>query len=93
MHELPHKLPRDIKTTVVLKFFHGYSIHVVANELEISQSCVQRVRWKKLTCLEHFCRGRPRALSSIQERAFVCTVTLGSHDNAISTMLSLQLVM
>lgn len=41
---------------------------------------------ERLASLEHSHRGKPKALSCIQEKAFVHIVTSRSHDNAISAV-------
>jgi transposase len=61
---------------------HGCSTRSVAQELRISQSCVQRIRQEQLLGLECPRGGRPKALTCTQERAFVPVVTSGGHDNA-----------
>ena len=74
------KLPRDIENVVVSKLLHGCSTRLVAHELGISQSCVQRVKQERLPDLERPHVGRPRVLSCIQERAFIRVVTSRGHD-------------
>jgi hypothetical protein len=71
------KLSKDIEDVVVSKLRHGLSTHIVAKELGISQSCVQRIKAEWLQGLHYSPVGRPRVLTSRQERTCVRAMTMG----------------
>lgn len=84
------KVSREIEDVVVSKLEHGSSTRVVARELGLSQSCVQRIRTERLPNLRCPPAGRPRVLTSRQERACVQAVTVGGHDNAKEVVRDLR---
>ena len=58
------KVSKDVEDVIVSKLCHGSSTRVVARELGLSQSCIQRIKQQRLSSLKCPLQGRPRVLSS-----------------------------
>ena len=75
------KVSKDVEDVVVSKLCHSSSTRVVAGELGPSRACIQRIKQQRLPGLKCLLQGRPRVLSSKQERACVHAVMVGSREN------------
>jgi transposase len=78
------KLPKDTENVVISKLLYNCSTRSIAQELRISQSCLQRIRQEQLPGLEHPRGSRPKVLTCTQESACVRAVTSGGHDNVVA---------
>ena len=84
------KVSKDVKDVIVSKLCHRSSARVVAGELGLSQSCIQRIKQQCLPSLKCPLQGRPRVLSSKQERAYVNAVIVGGKENASEAVKELR---
>ena len=66
------------------------STRVLARELGFSQSWIHRIKQQCLPSLKCPLQGRPRVLSSRQERACVHAVTVGGKENASEAIKELR---
>ena len=76
------KVSKDVEDVVVSKLCHSSSTRVVARELGFSQSCILRIKQQCLSSLKCPIQGRPKILSSRQDRACVHAMTVGGKENA-----------
>ena len=83
------KVSKDVED-VVSKPCHGSSTRIVTRELGLSQSCFQRIKQQCLPSLKCPLQGRPRVLSSRQERACVHAVTVEGKENASEVIKELR---
>ena len=84
------KVSKDVENVVVSILCHGSSTRVVVGELGLSQSCIQRIKQQRLSSLKCPLQGRPRVLSSKQERACVHAMIVRGKENASEVVKELQ---
>lgn len=82
LKELSASARRDLNNSIVVKLEAGSSTRDVANELQVSQSYIARIKKKRLPDLEASCGGRPQVLTDAQKRVCIKAATLGGIDAA-----------
>jgi transposase len=75
------KVPKDTKKNILNRLIHGVSIRKVAEEYGISRGAVGNIRKDHEHLIQMNKGGRPKCLTSEQERSAVRYVTQGDIDN------------
>ena len=84
------KVLKDVEDVVVSKLCHGSSTRIGVEELNLSQSYIQRIKQQRLPSLKCPLQDRPRVLSSRQKRVCIHLVILGGKENASEAIKELR---